>query len=66
MSQAQKMPLVSNSDLANTNPKTPAMVAPIIPFGIPAKWGRPNNMAEIKQMLVGVSKALKGETIPMR
>ena len=51
MVQAQNNPFVSYNDLANTSPKSPAIIAPIIPPGIPAKWGMPNNIAEIVKKL---------------
>lgn len=65
MSQAQKIPLVSYTDLAKTKPKMPAITTPITPLGIPIKCGIPNKKAEIKNTVVGVIKPFKGETIPI-
>ena len=63
---AQNIPLVSNNDLAKTKPKILAIVAPIIPLGIPAKWGIPNNMAETIKILMGERIPFRGDTIPNR
>ena len=64
--QAQNKPLVSKSDLAKASPKTPAIVAPISPLGIPAKCGSPNSMAETIKIVIGESNPCKGDTIPKR
>ncbi len=51
--QAQKKPRVSCIDFANTKPKIPARVTPIIPLGIPAKCGIPNFLTEILMRQLG-------------
>jgi len=64
IAHAQKKPLVSYIDFAKTNPKIPAIVTPIIPLGIPAKCGIPNNTAEMRKIVVGARCPLNGDTIP--